>query len=233
MFVQINTVLGDYSAVAHGFVPDQLGEVGRIQIHLRFVCRYLQLANTEHLTMQQQRNRRNIIRVLQSYAEAGIFPLRIDDKFAGRRPRFVDHRGVHCAVGHLMAQTEGYDLPVRINEKHEYDFVPDIEMDEVVQWANEQGLSVLECAMIQPMYLPPIGDWDCPYLALSTDNDLAKRADAVRHFRDQHLQTNAVGRKLVQTYYKVGPGMVRFMDRYPWTQEPVRQTLLLVTRKLQ
>ena len=122
-------------------------------------------------------------------------------------------------------------MPEQINARHEFDYIADMDMTSVSEWADANGLSLLECAMIQPQYLDPLKD--CPYLALARGNDLATRADAVRRFRDQRLQRNALGRKLVQTYYKVGPGMVRFMESHPWSQAPVRKTLLLVTRNLQ
>ena len=230
MLSQINPVLGDYSAVAFGMNPGQLDEVTRIQTHLHFVCRFLELADIQHLSPSQQASRRRLIQTLQEYAEAREFPQREQDDFGPRRPRFIDHRGVHCAVGHLIASTDGADLPEQINALHEYDCVPDIEMEAVAQWMEVNGLSLLECTMIQPWYYDPLKD--CPYLALAPGNDLEIRADAVRRFRDQRLQRHAMGRKLIQAYYKVGPGMVRFMENHPWSQAPVRRTLLMVTKNL-
>ena len=230
MFTQINPVLGDFSAVAYGMTSHPLDDVTRIQTHLHFVCRYLQLADTAHLSDTQRRNRQHLIKALQRYADAGEFPQRQHDDYGPRRPRFIDHRGVHCAVGHLIAHTEDSQLPEQINNWHEYDYIADIEMEYVGLWAQENGLSLLECAMIQPQYLDPLKD--CPYLALAKGNDLEKRANAVRRFRDQHLKRTTLGRKLVQTYYRTGPGMVRFMESHPWSQAPVRNTLLLVTRNL-
>ena len=230
MLTQINPVLGDFSAVACGLIPHQLDDNLRIQTHLRFVCRYLELADTDHLSTTQLQNRRHLIKALSDYADAGIFPQRQTDSFRIRRPRFIDHRGVHCAVGHLIEFTDGHALPEQINQRHEFDYIADFDMDEVAQWADVNGLSQLECAMIQPQYLDP--SQFCPYLAIAPGSELEQRADAVRRFRDQRLNNNLLGKKFVQTYYKIGPGMVRFMDDHPWTQGPVRRTLLLVTKHL-
>lgn len=89
---------------------------------------------------------------LERYIARGEFPRRTDDTFAGRRPRFIDDRGVHCAVGHLIAASGEAELARAINATHEYDYVRDIDEPALVAWAKRAGFTLDELAMIQPTY---------------------------------------------------------------------------------
>ena len=232
--LQVNAVIGDYSVARSRKALPLLDEQEHIQTHLFFVCDYLASVPTHHLNTRQKINRRLVINALRTYAREGLFPQHNEAVGALRRPRFIDHRGVHCAVGELIRHTDGWALPEHINEHHEYDYVPDIQVAEVLIWANDNGLTLDECAMTQPQYL----DYDqilkelCPWVALSKGTDLEVRTEALRRFRDQRLKNSASGRLLVKTYYKTGPGMVRFFAEHPWSQQPARKTLDLLTRKL-
>lgn len=231
---QVNAVIGDYSVQFSGRSLQDLDEQQHIQTHLLFVCDYLAAASTGHLSTAQRVNRRHLIKVLREYALAGEFPQHDSPAGAWRQPRFIDHRGVHCAVGELIRHTDGPTLPEQINALHEYDYLPDITVPDVAQWAQDHGLTLEECAMIQPSYI----DYDqilkelCPWVALSKGTDLEQRTEALRRFRDQRLKQSASGRLLVKTYYKTGPGMIRFFANHPWSQAPARKTLDLLTRNL-
>lgn len=230
----VNARIGDYSALHQKKAIHPLNENERITTHLLFVCDYLQSVSTAHLTTHQKINRRLVINALRCYARAGVFPQHNQPINHLRQPRFIDHRGVHCAVGELIKYTDGSQLPEHINQLHEYDYIEDIEVIEVAIWAEENGLTLDECALIQPSYI----DYDqiikelCPWVALSKGTDLEARTEALRAFRDQRLQQSASGRLLVRAYYKAGPRMVRFFADHPWSQEPARKTLRVVTRKL-
>ena len=232
--LQVNAVIGDYSVSHSRRALHVLDEQEHIQTHLFFVCDYLASVPTHHLNTRQKINRQLVINALRAYARAGVFPQHDVAVDAVRRPRFIDHRGVHCAVGELIRYTDGAALPEHINEHHEYDYVPDIQVAEVMIWADDNGLTLDECAMIQPQYL----DYDqilkelCPWVALSKGTDLEVRTEALRRFRDQRMKSSASGRLLVKTYYKASPGMIRFFARHPWSQQPARKALDVLTRNL-
>ena len=231
--LQVNAVIGDYSVVHSRKALPDMDEQEHIQTHLFFVCDFLESGSTTHLNTQQKINRRLLINALRCYAREGVFPQHDGGINTLRQPRFIDHRGVHCAVGELIKYTDGDALPERINDLHEYDYIPDIHVAEVLVWAHDNGFTLDECAMIQPTYI----DYDqilkelCPWIALSKGTDQELRTEAIRRFRDQRLKHSASGRMLVKTYYKAGPGMVRFFARHPWSQPPARKTLEWVTRK--
>lgn len=230
----VNAIIGDYSTFHYSKSLHSLSDQEHIQTHLFFVCDYLQSVSSTHLSTQQKINRHLVIDALRNYAQQGIFPQHNQPVNALRQPRFIDHRGVHCAVGELIKHTDGDTLPEYINSMHEYDYIADIHVDDVAVWASDNGLTLDECAMIQPSYT----DYDeilkelCPWVALSKGTELEQRTEALRLFRDQRLKKTASGRLLVKTYYKSSPNMIRFFAKNPWSHEPVRKTLKLVTRNL-
>lgn len=151
----INAVLGDASWLArYGEPPTaSANEVIRIQTHLLFVAERLRAVNTAHLSSTQQRRRESAIAHLITYAARGVFPERTaNDGYGPRRPRFIDDRGVHCAVGELIRATGHPALAGQIRDQFEYAYVPDIESSELLSWADDYGFSVTELTMIQPSY---------------------------------------------------------------------------------
>lgn len=156
---EINAVLRDRSFLEKfGRTPDASdNEQARIRVHLSYVERLLRTASVVHLTAQQLQNRMHILDILHEYWQAGIFP--INEAFPGeRRPCFIDAYGNICAVGYLIEQTKSREIAEDINKKHQYDFILDMNEDVVEQWACENGLTLLECAMIQPAYGGPVTD---------------------------------------------------------------------------
>jgi len=83
-----------------------------------------------------------------------VFPQRTGDPYPGRRPRFIDDRGVHCAVGEMIRATGHPELAQRIDERFEYAYVEQITEPALRQWAKRHGFSVKELAMVQPGYSP-------------------------------------------------------------------------------
>jgi hypothetical protein len=155
----INAAIGDASwIVATGTSPDaRAGETDRIVTHLKFVHATLARARVPQLSASQQRRRSDALATLERYIERREFPRRTGDGYAGRRPRFIDDRGVHCAVGYLIAASDP-ELAHAINAAHEYDYVPDIVEPRLLAWAAENGFTLDELAMIQPTYggsMPP------------------------------------------------------------------------------
>lgn len=151
---RVNAVLGDRSFVeAFGRAPTAEDSEGvRIQTHLRHVVRRLRAAT---LPGPQAETRRHLLAVLARYAEQGVFPRRGDDGFAGRRPRFIDDRGVHCAVGHLIAKSGHASLAARIDRDEEYAYVEQMRTPGLRTWAKTHGFTLRELASIQPGYRAP------------------------------------------------------------------------------
>ena len=151
----VNAVLGDESWVAtHGVEPGaRAGEVERIQTHLRYVIEGLERADVSGLSQAQRVNRARALVGLSEYVEGGEFPRRdAGDGWVGRRPQFIDSRGVHCAVGEMLRRTGHGELAKRIDGEHEFSFVPDIDTSGLSQWATDFGFTTRELAMIQPNY---------------------------------------------------------------------------------
>lgn len=153
---EVNALLHDESYTASfGVLPDAAtNERERIQIHLSYTEQLLRNTDATNLTSGQQVNRSFILDLLHQYWAAGIFPTNSD--YPGeRKPCFIDADGNICAVGYLIEQTEGRQLAEDINAKHQYDLLLDMKEPSIEAWADEYGLTLEECAMIQPTYGPP------------------------------------------------------------------------------
>lgn len=157
----VNAILGDESfVVAFHLLPnEETDEVLRLQTHLRYVENLLANKDVAHLTETQKTNRAFILRLLHDYWENAIFPR--NHEYEDRRPCFIDRDGNICAVGYLIEKTAGRQMAEDINQKHQYDYLLDMNEDVIAKWANEYGLTVEECAAIQPSY----GYWPPAYNA--------------------------------------------------------------------
>ena len=146
----------DESYVAvFGILPDAAtDEHDRIQVHLSYAEHLLRTVDAPKLSNSQRSNRITLLEFLNQYWTAGIFPTNKD--YPGeRKPCFIDADGKLCAVGYLIEKTKGRELAEDINEKHRYDFLEDMKEPVIEAWANEFGLTLEECVMIQPTYGPP------------------------------------------------------------------------------
>jgi len=155
---RINAAIGDASwSARHGHAPTALTDsTTRIRVHLEYVSEHLERADTAHLGATQRARRADVLHHLRAYTAAGVFPERASgDGFEGRRPRFIDHRGVHCAVGELIRASGHAELASRVNDEHEFSYVPDIDTPGLSDWAEHHGFTTRELAMIQPSYGPP------------------------------------------------------------------------------
>ncbi len=152
----INAIIGDKSFEnIYGCKPlSYLDETFRIQTHLNYVLALLQQRPTSHLSSSQQHNRGQILQLLQRYIRDAQFPVNAayPDE---RRPCFIDASGNICAVGYLLQETSGRAAAEAINAKHQYAYVMDMHEPALEQWAGDNGLTLEECAMIQPTYGPP------------------------------------------------------------------------------
>jgi Ca-activated chloride channel family protein len=154
----VNNVIGDVSfTVKFGELPTaQTDDKLRVQTHLQYVETILRQADISNLTATQQQNRAKILDALHEYWTNGRFPK--NDYFTSRKSVFIDKQNTHCAVGYLIKETEGEAVTQLINAKYQFASIYDIKMAEVAKWAVTYGLTIDECAMIQPTY----GGWIRP-----------------------------------------------------------------------
>lgn len=128
-----------------------------IQQHLLLVHDILASRSTAGLSAVQRQNRSESLQHLHEYAQRGIFPQNITHP--GRRPVFIDHRGVHCAVGYLIKRSGHPGLSRHISESMNYHYLKDMEDNWLSEWVAQSGFSVDELAWIQPGY-PKAVNWD-------------------------------------------------------------------------
>jgi hypothetical protein len=155
----VNPVIGDESYLAFfGVQPDQSSdEQLRVKLHLFYVEQILRERSAAVLTDQQKANREKVLDLLHDYWKKGVFPSNFDYPFE-RRPCFIDKNGTICAVGYLVEKTAGIELAEQINSAHQYDFLADMNEPALAAWAEENGFTLEECAMIQPSYGPALTD---------------------------------------------------------------------------
>jgi hypothetical protein len=154
----VNPIIGNTSFIEKfGYVPDNsVDEKTRITTHLEYAEQQLRVANISDLTEEQRENRGKVLDLLHQYIINGIFPHNYD--YPGeRKPCFIDRDGDICAVGYLVEQTAGRSVAEDINSRHQYDKVMDMHEETIEAWATTNGLTVEECAMIQPTYGPAPG----------------------------------------------------------------------------
>ncbi len=164
----VNAVLNDESYIAvFGQQPgSETDEKLRIRTHLYYVGTLLRKTSSDHLSYEQWMNRTKILDMLQQYNEAGQFPVNRD--YPGeRKPCFIDADGNICAVGYLIEQTKGREIAEAINAKYQYDLLLDMDEPAIAAWAEEFGLTLEECAMIQPVY-GPLPDPGTSYVDIRT-----------------------------------------------------------------
>ena len=148
----VNAMIGDRSYAAYyGHAPGAGAlENARLQAHLHYVESLLRSRNTDHLTARQKKNRTLVLELLHQYRNNGIFPKNY--KYEGRRPCFIDEHGNICAVGYLIEKTAGRAVAEKINAEHQYDYLMDMNEPVIAEWASAYGLTLEECATIQPSY---------------------------------------------------------------------------------
>ena len=125
----------------------------RIQAHLLLVIENLKARNTDHLTLVQETNRREMLDRLSAYALAGTFPKNTSHGI--RIPYFIDNIGTPCAVGHLLFESGYGEFAEQVRQESNNAYVLDMSYPELPIWADAHGFSVEELAWIQPGYQSP------------------------------------------------------------------------------
>ncbi len=123
----------------------------RIQQHLAQVEQQLRQAPVDALSPSARLSRARLLDELHRYWQAGIFP-RNSQHVAERRPYFIDDEGRPCAVGELLIRSGSATLAERIDRNFHTEYVPDMHDAELLAWAETNGFSVAELALIQPSY---------------------------------------------------------------------------------
>jgi membrane-associated phospholipid phosphatase len=128
-------------------------EVARIRIHFDSVLHELRSADVSHLSETQRAARVARIAELDAYRERGIFPHNHDFSESWM-PYFVDHRGVLCAVAHLLESSGRRDIVDRVAAADNNVWVAKLAGDrEFEQWLDGSGLTLDEAARIQVPYI--------------------------------------------------------------------------------
>ena len=149
----INPIIGNQSFESEfGYAPSiTFNDQVRIQTHLAFVENLLRNKNTDGLSNQEKINRDAALDLLHQYWTAGIFPKNYDHP-EKRVPCFIDKDETICAVGYLIEKTAGRDVAEKINANHKYEKIMEMHDAIVSDWIAQSGLTLEECAMIQPTY---------------------------------------------------------------------------------
>ncbi len=152
----VNAVIGDQSYFeTFDELPDAtIDEQTRIRTHLKYVEAMLRQNDDSHLTDEQCVQREKMLDLLHEYWINGVFP-KNDSGSSERKPVFIDQNNNVCAVGYLVQQTAGNAFVESINKNFKYAYIPEIEHDGLSNWVAQSGLSLDECAMIQPTYIIP------------------------------------------------------------------------------
>ena len=151
----VNAVVGDVSYVARfgeaptAATPDSV----RIQTHLAYAEQQLRRRTPTALPATQRQRRAQLLDLLHDYWQAGVFP-RNASPDGQRRPCFIDGAGRICAVGYLVEQTAGRAVAERINQHFQYAKIGQMHDAALSRWVAGSGLSVADCALIQPTYQP-------------------------------------------------------------------------------
>ena len=150
----VNAVLGDTSWIlAHRTSPTSLDtEQDRITTHLNYVV--AELKANRATSLDKNENRQKAIALLEAYIRQARYPSKFD-YFPYRRPCFIDDEGTLCAVGYLVEQTAGFEEAARINSLYRYNYIEEMDDQELKAWQQWVGLSMRELAMIQPSYGSP------------------------------------------------------------------------------
>lgn len=152
----INPILGNesYEVTFGSEVPSDLNEKERIQIHLAYVENLLLKKDIRHLSKELQENRKTAISLLHTYWRNGEFPSNYDYPNE-RKPCFRDKNNQICAVGYLVQQTGNEDLVASIEATENYATIYEMTNPKLIEWVEQSGLTLKECAMIQPTYSAP------------------------------------------------------------------------------
>lgn len=149
----INPIIGDQSYfMKYGVLPnDQTNDHDRIQTHLAYAEFLMRTTDVSHLSPEENTKRNHTLDLLHEYWTRGQFPMNADYA-SERQPCFIDDNGTICAVGYLVEQTAGRNVAELISERHLYQTILEMKDPILDEWVQSSGLTLEECAIIQPSY---------------------------------------------------------------------------------
>ena len=129
-------------------------ETARIRMHLARTEADLRAHPPQGLSPERAEARKRRLDDLRAYWLRGEFPSNPDfpDSLV---PYFIDARGVACAVGHLVIASGRRDFAEQIARTRNHAYIREIEDPRLAEWAEASGLTLEECARIQPAYGGP------------------------------------------------------------------------------
>jgi|GEM_PF-3719473 len=123
-----------------------------IQTHLSRVIKRLEKTYPAWLPAENRKKRLALLDTLRDYCDRGIFPE--NSYHSTVTPYFIDIHNVACAVGHLIRQSGHSDLAAYISAHYNYDYIENMPLPEISEWAYEYGFDTEELKWIQPGYPP-------------------------------------------------------------------------------
>lgn len=123
-----------------------------VRLHLEWTEKLLRSEAPEGLSAAQQARRAELLDALNGYMRAGRYPQ--NTRYSWRTPIFIDDNDVFCAVGFLMKTTGEEAFCRNVRETNNLVYVREIESPAFFEWAETNGFSVPELALIQPAYAP-------------------------------------------------------------------------------
>lgn len=140
-----------------------------VQTHLLRVHEVLSARSVEHVAPALQERRKKSLSVLREYALDGAFPNNLLHK--GRRPVFIGPNGNYCAVGYLIKESGRDDLARKISRNMNYEYLLNMEDEELLEWVEKSGFTAEELAWIQPAY-----NAYAPFVKMDTGTDAPVQA---------------------------------------------------------
>lgn len=122
----------------------------RIKTHLKYVLDFLKEKDLKQLSAEQIENRSRLLNKLKAYQEAGRFPKNL--YHLNRQPYFIDDFGTACAVGYLLIEDGKKTFAERLRKENNYAYIHEMDYEELPQWAEKNGFTIDELALIQPGY---------------------------------------------------------------------------------
>jgi hypothetical protein len=127
-------------------------EVRRIRRHFERALAVLRARDVRGLDEAARAARAGHIARLEAYALRGRFPKNRDFPRA-QVPYFIDADGTRCAMAHLIDESGGKDLVLRVAASANHALVPELAGDAaLVAWLQREGITLEEAALIQPAY---------------------------------------------------------------------------------
>ncbi len=123
-----------------------------IQTHLGLVIERLEKTYPSWLPRENRIKRLALLDTLKQYRDRGVFPENSYHSIV--TPYFIDRHNVACAVGHLIRQSGNEALAVDISERYNYDYIENMPLPEIEEWAYNYGFDPEELKWIQPGYPP-------------------------------------------------------------------------------